>query len=291
MPLAQLLAPHRRQRPGPLPAPRPGCTRLQTEPPWGHPIIPRDDRRQIYLGELDPHLIRPHHHPPHQPGQRPPGDRRLLRGHAARASPPESPPPRLIGDHPPRHAWRCRKCSTCCANRAYSASRSRSRSAVNAPPVPGLERVEQNLRTVLNRRQLARQPAPDAPAPLQLISPNATPFHAPCNRRQRKIEHLFGAGTKKGAGYQHSRACIQPRACQPPTGNLCSYLAAHIAPRRTPCPLFQPWLLRYSQPPRPTLFDHDRDFSVARLNTHSPDLLHESANHLLGHGSILAHTF
>ena len=35
IPLAQLLAPRRRQRPGPLPAPRPGCTRLQTEPPWG----------------------------------------------------------------------------------------------------------------------------------------------------------------------------------------------------------------------------------------------------------------
>jgi hypothetical protein len=36
IPLVQLLAPRRRQRPGPLPAPRPGCTRLQFEPPWGH---------------------------------------------------------------------------------------------------------------------------------------------------------------------------------------------------------------------------------------------------------------
>jgi len=34
IPLAQLLPPRRRQRPGPLPAPRPVCTRLQTEPPW-----------------------------------------------------------------------------------------------------------------------------------------------------------------------------------------------------------------------------------------------------------------
>ena len=133
--------------------------------------------------------------------------------------------------------------------------------------------------------------APDAPAPLQMLCPNAMPFHAPCSRLPPGLEHLFGAGIKKGAGYQHSRACIQPRACQPPTGNLCSYLAAHIAPRRTPCPLFQPWLLRHSQPPRPTLFDHDRDFSVARLNTHPPDFLQESANHLLGHGSILAHVF
>jgi MFS superfamily sulfate permease-like transporter len=32
IPLAQLLPPRRRQRPGPLPALRPGCTRLQTEP-------------------------------------------------------------------------------------------------------------------------------------------------------------------------------------------------------------------------------------------------------------------
>lgn len=32
-PLTQLLAPRRRHRPGPLPARRPGCTRLQTEPP------------------------------------------------------------------------------------------------------------------------------------------------------------------------------------------------------------------------------------------------------------------
>ncbi len=137
----------------------------------------------------------------------------------------------------------------------------------------------------------ARALAPDAPAPLQMQYPNATPFHAPCNRQPPGLEHLFDARIKKGAGYQHSRACIQPRACQPPTGNLCSYLAAHIAPRRTPCPLFQPWLLRHSQSPRPTLFDHDRDFSIARLSTHPPDLIHETANHLLGHGSILAHTF
>jgi hypothetical protein len=36
IPLAQLLAPRRRQRPHPLPAHRPGYTRLQTEPPCGH---------------------------------------------------------------------------------------------------------------------------------------------------------------------------------------------------------------------------------------------------------------
>ena len=41
VPLAQLLAPRRRQRPGPLPARRPGCTRLQTEPPWGQEPLHR----------------------------------------------------------------------------------------------------------------------------------------------------------------------------------------------------------------------------------------------------------
>ena len=40
IPLAQLLAP-RHKRPGPLPAHRPGYTRLQTEPPWGTFLITR----------------------------------------------------------------------------------------------------------------------------------------------------------------------------------------------------------------------------------------------------------
>ena len=39
IPLAQLLAPRRRQRPSPLPAPRPGCTWLQTDPLAGNTVM------------------------------------------------------------------------------------------------------------------------------------------------------------------------------------------------------------------------------------------------------------
>ena len=75
--------------------------RFQSEPPWGHTIIPRDHRREIHLGELDAHPVRPHRHPPHQPRQRAPGVRRLLCRHLI----PhlcQNPRHRLVRDHPPR---------------------------------------------------------------------------------------------------------------------------------------------------------------------------------------------
>jgi hypothetical protein len=57
------------------------------------------------------------------------------------------------------------------------------------------------------------------------------------------------------------------RACQPPTGNLCSYIADHIASWRTLHLLFQPWFPHHPQPSWPTRLDHRRDFTVPILNT------------------------
>ena len=127
----------------------------------------------------------------------------------------------------------------------------------------------------------ARVRVPDAPAPWQMQYPNATPFHAPCNRRQRNIEPLFGAGTmprphqvaegqQKGAVSFHSRprVFLAPRTgLQSPTTSCGLRLHLHLRPdptRRRALALLQPFARARLNPARPALLDDNRH----RAETH-----------------------
>ena len=109
----------------------------------------------------------------------------ILRRHAGRpaacrqivtrASQPRSPPAGWIDD----------PCSTTIHNRRLLCPRIRTDRTSRA-----MDRYDAPLAQPL--------PAPDAPAPLQMLCPNASPFHAPYNPQRRGIEHLFDAETKKG---------------------------------------------------------------------------------------------
>ena len=164
------------------------------------------------------------------------------------------------------------------------------------------------------RHGLTRAPRPQALACARQIPPHrgscdaqaATPFHAPCSRRQPNIEPLFGAGTmprphqvaegqQKGAVSFHSR----PRVFLTTDGSTVSdhwcglRLHLQVRPdptRRRPARSSNHCVRPPLSPARPTLLDDDRHLAethvvlLATWVTSSLDL----SEHLLVHVPILA---